>query len=239
MVTRPGWCGKSVAHFCGRGSQLTCLVLLLGLVFMFGPAAGEEGRKREESIENTLKHLSEEQDALMAEQGVLLKQVGKVGRVSEEDGQASSEAPEPQQDDGGQQCRREAKAEEQDEDDDGFPFVSLTVLLVGCGYLLRLCYVEYLYYTTKILSSDSEHRDEAVSISEFLQYRLDFYFSSTQWAKPLLLLGVTFILILFSSTTMILILGDNLAGAMWKAWTYVADPGKVFCPLLSPHLGPN
>jgi hypothetical protein len=66
-----------------------------------------------------------------------------------------------------------------------------------------------------------------VSINEFLQYRLDYYFSSSQWAKLILLLGLSFVIILQASIVSIIFNGDDLSGAMWKAWTHVADPGEI------------
>ena len=108
--------------------------------------------------------------------------------------------------------------------DDGFPYLSSAVLLTGCSCLLRLIVLEYRNYNSKAASVD---RGGRVSINEFLQYRLDFYFSSSQWAKPILLLGLSFIIILQATVVSILFNGDDLSGAIWKAWTHVADPGKL------------
>ena len=104
--------------------------------------------------------------------------------------------------------------------DDGFPYFTLGVLMLGCGCIVSLVYKEYAIYC-KIASSI----ELSISFGEYLLCRLDFYFSSSQWAKPLLLLSVTFVLIVVAAIVHMLILGDSMSAAMWKAWTYVADPG--------------
>jgi hypothetical protein len=109
-----------------------------------------------------------------------------------------------------------------------FPYISVIVLLVGCANLLRFILIEFRNYSSKAASiRDST---EGIPVGEFLQYRLDFYFSSSRWAKPLLLLTLTFILILQSTIVLMMLAGDDLGGAMWKAWTYVADPGSTNPP---------
>ncbi len=158
--------------------------------------------------------LIEQQKQLMAEQSALLARLENLNLT----------ATFPS--DGEQQCKSPSEPET-DPDHEGFPWVSGTVLFVGCGFLLKLILTEIEIFTKK-LSSESEVQTN-IPLGEFLQYRLDYYFSATQWAKPLLLLGVTFILILVSSIILMLLLGDSLAAAMWKAWTYVADPGDHQC----------
>lgn len=157
------------------------------------------------------KLLIEHQKQLMAEQNTLLKRLESLNIAN---AVADSSIR--------QQCNA-SQEPETDPDDEGFPFVSLSVLLVGCGCLFKLIHTEISIYSAK--KTDESEVQSNISIAEFLQYRLDYYFSATQWAKPLLLLGVTFILILISSVILMILLGDSLAAAMWKAWTYVADPG--------------
>jgi hypothetical protein len=162
------------------------------------------------------KVLIEHQKQLMAEQNALLKRLESLDL-------ATAVADNSLR----QQCNA-TQQPESDDDDEGFPFVSLSVLLVGCGCLFKLLHTEIGIYSQK-KSSESEvvEVQTNIPISEFLQYRLDYYFSATQWAKPLLLLGITFILILVSTVILMVLLGDSLAAAMWKAWTYVADPGQI------------
>jgi hypothetical protein len=112
----------------------------------------------------------------------------------------------------------------------GFPIISLAVLFTGCAFLLRLMILEYRNYSGKAASIGGRKGD--VSINEFLQYRLDYYFSSSQWAKPILLLGLSFVIILQASIVSMIFNGDDLSGAMWKAWTHVADPGEKLQILL-------
>jgi hypothetical protein len=119
------------------------------------------------------------------------------------------------------QCLKDTAHHEHDE----FPYISSAVLFTGCACLLRLMILEYRNYSSKAASIGGRKGD--VSINEFLQYRLDYYFSSSQWAKPILLLGLSFVIILQASIVSIIFNGDDLSGAMWKAWTHVADPGEI------------
>ena len=116
--------------------------------------------------------------------------------------------------------------EKSEYDSDGFPYISATVLLTGCACLLRLIILEYRNYFSKAASVGGGGQD--VSLHEFLQYRLDYYFSSSQWAKPMLLLGLSFFIILQASIVSMIFNGDDLSTAMWKAWTHVADPGEIY-----------
>jgi hypothetical protein len=210
------------------GAARALAVLLCSLVLLEAPVAAESagsgvgkigipnspGDAGHTSLDaNTVAHqLIEQQKQLMAEQSALLERLENLNLT------ASFTS------DGEQQCKNNSTSEpETDPDDEGFPWVSGTVLLVGCGFLLKLTHTEIEIFTKK-LSHESEVQTN-IPLGEFLQYRLDYYFSATQWAKPLLLLGVTFILILISSIILMMLLGDSLAAAMWKAWTYVADPG--------------
>ena len=105
--------------------------------------------------------------------------------------------------------------------EEGFPFCSLSILLIGCGYIINIVFAEY-----KVYCNTSSSVGGTITFGEYLLCRLDHYFSSSQWAKPLLLLSVTFILIVVAALIHMLVLGDSLSSAMWKTWTYVADPGK-------------
>jgi hypothetical protein len=206
------------------GAAWAWAVLLCSLVLLGTPVEAESVNSSAVKTGNVLSHahhssmdankvahqLIEQQKQLMAEQSALLARLENLNLTT------------AFLSDGEQQCNRTSEPET-DPDDEGFPWVSGTVLLVGCGFLLKLTLTEIEIFTTK-LSNESEVQT-SIPLGEFLQYRLDYYFSATQWAKPLLLLGVTFILILVSSIVLMMLLGDSLAAAMWKAWTYVADPG--------------
>ena len=113
---------------------------------------------------------------------------------------------------------------EKDESQGEFPYISITVLVTGCSCLLRLIIIEYRNYSGKTVGTNQNAA--RISINEFLQYRLDYYFTASQWAKPILLLSLSFILILQASIVSMMLVGDDLSTAMWKSWTYVADPGK-------------
>lgn len=113
--------------------------------------------------------------------------------------------------------------------EDGFPYFTLGIMMLGCGCIVDLVYKEYMLHA-KIASSI----ERTTSFGEYLLCRLDFYFSSSQWARPLLLLSITFVLIVVAAIVHMLILGDSMSTATWKAWTYVADPGDptFLCLLL-------
>ncbi|EKX53191.1 hypothetical protein GUITHDRAFT_84343 [Guillardia theta CCMP2712] len=67
--------------------------------------------------------------------------------------------------------------------------------------------------------------DSDVTLGEIVQYRLDYYLSTNPYAKALLLLNSTFLVILFGGMILSLTQGEDIGSALWESWTYVADPG--------------
>lgn len=58
---------------------------------------------------------------------------------------------------------------------------------------------------------------------EMFEYRIDYYFSTSKWAKVALLLGFTFVLIAVGAGLLAVSLEDHsISNAVWIAWTYVA-----------------
>eukprot|EP00286_Rhodomonas_abbreviata_P025993 CAMPEP_0181292280 /NCGR_PEP_ID=MMETSP1101-20121128/2421_1 /TAXON_ID=46948 /ORGANISM="Rhodomonas abbreviata, Strain Caron Lab Isolate" /LENGTH=789 /DNA_ID=CAMNT_0023396737 /DNA_START=350 /DNA_END=2721 /DNA_ORIENTATION=+ len=106
-----------------------------------------------------------------------------------------------------------------------FPVIGLLIVGTGGFLLSNLMWKEYSLYSSKSEYATECGGDMKFTFSEFVQYRLDHYFSQSKLAKPILLLGVTFIVILTSSAFMCLSGDHDLSLAMWKSWTYVADPG--------------
>mmetsp|Transcript_17989 Transcript_17989/g.23847 ORF Transcript_17989/g.23847 Transcript_17989/m.23847 type:complete len:812 (+) Transcript_17989:61-2496(+) len=64
---------------------------------------------------------------------------------------------------------------------------------------------------------------------ELFQYRLEHHFSTSKWAKPMLLLSATSILILVGGAMLAIVTTNEDftfdSDSAWIAWTYVADPG--------------
>jgi len=106
-----------------------------------------------------------------------------------------------------------------------FPVIGAIIIATGCFLLSSICYKEVILYRKKAEFTKESGAEMQFTFREFVQYRLDHYFSSTKLAKPVLLLGITFLVIVTSSVFMWMPGDTDLSGAMWKSWTYVADPG--------------
>ena len=63
---------------------------------------------------------------------------------------------------------------------------------------------------------------------DLIDYRLDYFFSTSEWAKVILLFGLSYLLVVVGAG--LLVLGDHddfdtISEAAWTSWTYVVDPG--------------
>jgi len=97
------------------------------------------------------------------------------------------------------------------------------LLLVGGFYpILKFVWEEYALGKSK---QQSEGEGVRFTWSEQLEYRLDYHLSSSVWAKPLLLMGFTFVLIVLGSLLLTMVDDLPVSVSAWLAWTYVADPG--------------
>mmetsp|Transcript_1185 Transcript_1185/g.2399 ORF Transcript_1185/g.2399 Transcript_1185/m.2399 type:complete len:700 (+) Transcript_1185:168-2267(+) len=97
-------------------------------------------------------------------------------------------------------------------------------LIIAGGFLpiLKFLWDEYSLAVSKQSSvADKVH----FTWSEQVEYRLDYHLSSSQWAKPGLLMGFTFLLIVFGSILLTMVDDLPVSVSAWLAWTYVADPG--------------
>ncbi len=131
-----------------------------------------------------------------------------------------------------------------DDSSEGFPYISALVVFTGCISIVMLIIKELKNFKesrsqSSIQRNESEAETESeevtkavieetslwIQLGEFLQYRVDTYFSESQIAKPALLLVLSFIIIFISSISM-MILGDDFGVSFWRAWTYVADSGN-------------
>jgi len=103
---------------------------------------------------------------------------------------------------------------------EGFPWIAGCLVLGGIGSIGRIMGREYLLFHKK-----QAETSVPFSVVEMAQYRLDHFFSTSKWAKSVLLLMSTFALILVGAISLCLASGDSLNITMWQAWTFVADPG--------------
>ncbi|XP_065049289.1 probable ion channel CASTOR isoform X2 [Musa acuminata AAA Group] len=82
---------------------------------------------------------------------------------------------------------------------------------------------KYIDYVSKLRrSTDSE----AVSLSKQLAYRVDVFLSVYPYAKPLVLLLATLLLIGLGGLSLYGVTDDTLADCLWLSWTYIADSGN-------------
>ncbi len=105
---------------------------------------------------------------------------------------------------------------------DEVPFISVTAMLTGLSLISRFLFHEKRMYNNYQRSTD---KGELVSWEDYIQYRIDFYFSVTSWTKPLLLMSTAFVLIFISTCVRIVFLRESFGTAAWSAWTFVADAG--------------
>ena len=102
----------------------------------------------------------------------------------------------------------------------GPPYLTMLLIFSGCGYISRFLYNEYCTFIRKKKVTSMQF-----TLSELLQYRLDYHFTNSEFAKPVLLLMVTFVLIVLGGFILLISTGEDISVTLWKSWTYVADPG--------------
>lgn len=71
-------------------------------------------------------------------------------------------------------------------------------------------------------------KEKDYSWYDLVDYRLDYFFSTNEWAKVILLFGLSYVLVVFGAG--LLVIGDSddydtISEAAWTSWTYVVDPG--------------
>ena len=63
---------------------------------------------------------------------------------------------------------------------------------------------------------------------DLIDYRLDYFFSTSEWANVILLLGLSYLLVIFGTGLLVVADSDDystISEAAWTSWTYVVDPG--------------
>ncbi|KAI9074286.1 hypothetical protein K1719_043771 [Acacia pycnantha] len=97
-------------------------------------------------------------------------------------------------------------------------FFSLTLLFIP------LLIFKYIDYVSK--SRVSENTSEEVSLNKRIAYRVDVFLSVHPYAKPLVLLVATLLLIFLGGLALFGVTTEDLAHCLWLSWTYVADSGN-------------
>jgi hypothetical protein len=90
-----------------------------------------------------------------------------------------------------------------------FPIVTMVIIVAGCLMIGKYLLTEYSYIKAKMSASKSPD----FTIGDVIGYRLDFHLSSNEMAKPAMLFGVTFALILLS-TVSLMVTGEDVSSAI-------------------------
>jgi hypothetical protein len=78
----------------------------------------------------------------------------------------------------------------------------------------------------KVNPAVSTHKKHARQFAaQYALYRADYFLSTTAFAKPLLLLLITYLTIILGGFFYAYISGLPFLEAIWLSWTMVADPG--------------
>ena len=75
---------------------------------------------------------------------------------------------------------------------------------------------------------DSKSSSKDFTWSDLIDYRLEYFFSSSEWANVILLLGLSYLLVVFGTGLLVVADSDDygtISEAAWTSWTYVVDPG--------------
>lgn len=97
-------------------------------------------------------------------------------------------------------------------------FFSFTLLLIP------LIIFKYIDYVSK--SRYADNISEQVSLNKQIAYRVDVFLSVYPYAKPLVLLIATLLLIFLGGLALFGVTTEDLAHCLWLSWTYVADSGN-------------
>ena len=121
--------------------------------------------------------------------------------------------------------------------------VTLAVLLGGFAAIVWFLVSEYQFLRdrqnsmiealhgnkddTDNSSSGEGNKDikKDVSIGDLIDYRLEYFFSTSEWANVILLLGMSYLLVVFGAGLLATLTDSTISEAAWTSWTYVVDPG--------------
>eukprot|EP00123_Amoebidium_parasiticum_P016867 comp23617_c2_seq1/m.40189 comp23617_c2_seq1/g.40189 ORF comp23617_c2_seq1/g.40189 comp23617_c2_seq1/m.40189 type:complete len:773 (-) comp23617_c2_seq1:135-2453(-) len=117
--------------------------------------------------------------------------------------------------------------EEEDKDDDGSVFLLCVQVALAWFFLYlggNFLYVEYRK-AVKTYERLARSGAQQFDIWQHLEYRVDYWFSSSPMSKPVALLFATVFLIFTGGVLLALVSKEGFASALWTSWTFVADPG--------------
>jgi hypothetical protein len=101
--------------------------------------------------------------------------------------------------------------------------ITLISFLIGTNTIAHFLHSEY---TTVKQKAEAMQLSRAFTTAEMLECRVDYYFSTSKWAKVGFLLSLTFMLIAIGAGLFAMFLEDHsISSAAWLSWTHVADPG--------------
>ena len=118
--------------------------------------------------------------------------------------------------------------------------VTLAVLVGGFAAIVWFLVSEYQFLRDRQNSMiealntnnddvvDGEERKDIkkdVSIGDLIDYRLEYFFTSSEWANVILLLGMSYLLVVFGAGLLATLTDSTISEAAWTSWTYVVDPG--------------
>ncbi len=108
--------------------------------------------------------------------------------------------------------------------------ITLSILAGGLVLILWFLVNEYRYLKEKsnVMDGALNTKEKDYSWYDLIDYRLDYFFSTNEWAKVILLFGLSYALVVFGAG--LLVIGDSddydtISEAAWTSWTYVVDPG--------------
>jgi len=117
--------------------------------------------------------------------------------------------------------------------------VTLAVLLGGFAAIVWFLLSEYQFLRdrqnsmiealdgNKVVVDGEGNKDvnKDVSIGDLIDYRLEYFFTSSEWANVILLLGMSYLLVVFGAGLLATLTDSTISEAAWTSWTYVVDPG--------------
>lgn len=107
--------------------------------------------------------------------------------------------------------------------------ITLAILSAGFAAIVWFLGNEYVFLKEKTaVMVGAQKKEKDFTWLDLIDYRLDYFFSTSEWAKVILLFGLSYILVVFGAG--LLVIGDSddydtISEAAWTSWTYVVDPG--------------
>ena len=104
-------------------------------------------------------------------------------------------------------------------------YLCSVALMVGFGMFARLLYLAWRVEYSAYCDTRKRTSNQSFSLNAYAMYRLDYLFTNTRGFKIYALATATIALIFFGGIAWLAVSNDNLAEAIWTAWTFIADPG--------------